>query len=460
LLGKFDLAMLIPLKLVRDQPLQQQLYEQLRDLIVSARLAGGTRMPSTRMLADQFSVSRMTVLLTYERLIAELYLTAVPAKGTFVTRTAVPQPLLPAKRPTTEPVAIAALPGRPDPRLFPAGRWRALIRDALDCLGASLAADHHDGDPALRGAIAHWLSTSRGLATGPDRIILANGRQHALHIAAHLLLGPGLRAVIESPCDPRAEALIASTGATVIRLPVDQDGIRTDLLPEGPAAMALVTPEHQRPLGAVMSEARRRSLLGWAERCGAAVVADDVDGELRFEAVNSPALMSLDRGIRVIHLGGFAISLGPGVQLAYLAMPAAMIVAGRVASRLIDDHVGRLEAAALTAMLEGGAYARHLHQLRKVYLGRRDSLIRSLRRHFGADIRVEGQTGGLHFIWHLPQHLGCAAAVAEAARQHGLDAVRLRDHAVLLGFGVPDESHIDTGVGRLAEALSLIPVAE
>ena len=78
--------MRLPLSLARDQPLQRQLYDQLRDLIASARLAPGSRMPSTRMLAEQYAISRITVVLTYERLIAEGYLETMPAKGTFVSR--------------------------------------------------------------------------------------------------------------------------------------------------------------------------------------------------------------------------------------------------------------------------------------------------------------------------------------------------------------------------------------
>jgi GntR family transcriptional regulator/MocR family aminotransferase len=77
---------LIPLRLVRDQPLQQQIFEQLQDLIVSGRVQPGSRMPSSRMMAEQFAISRMTALLVYERLIAEGYLETRPAAGTFVAR--------------------------------------------------------------------------------------------------------------------------------------------------------------------------------------------------------------------------------------------------------------------------------------------------------------------------------------------------------------------------------------
>jgi GntR family transcriptional regulator/MocR family aminotransferase len=451
--------MLIPLKLARDRPLQQQLYEQLRDLVVSARLASGSRMPSTRMLADQFCVSRITVLLTYERLIAEGFFVTEPAKGTFVSRPQPPEPTLPALKPISDTAGTPSSVGRPDARLFPSGRWRALIRDALDFLGASLVTDHQDGDPALRRAVAGWLSTSRGLAVGADQIILTNGRQQALHVAAHMLLHPRARAAIESPGDPRAEELIASTGAALIGVPVDESGIQTDHLPRGAVAMAVVTPEHQRPLGVVMSDIRRHALLAWAERSGAMVIADDIDGELRYEGMDARPLMSLDRGSRVIHLGGFGLSLGPGVQLAYLAMPRSLIATARAASRLIDDQAARLEATALASLLESGAYVRHLHQLRKVYLCRRNGLLGSLRRHFGPDIRIGGQTAGLHFVWYLPMSLGPAGVVADLARHQGLDAVSLGEDALLMGFGAQDENHTEIGVSRLARALADTSIA-
>lgn len=448
--------MLTPIKLVRDLPLQQQLYEQLRDLIVSTRLASGSRMPSTRMLADQFSISRITVLLSYERLIAEGYLSTVPAKGTFVSRTPAVQAAPPVARgPRVGGDVGASEPsaGQPDARLFPAGRWRALMRNALDHLGAGLGADRLDGDPALRRAIPRWLSTSRGVAVDPDQIILAAGRQHALHIAAHLLLRPGAVAVVESPCDARSEQLIASTGASLIRVPVDDAGVQTDLLPAGPVAMILVTPEHQRPLGAVMNRQRRHSLLAWAERSGATVVADDVDGELRYDTMDVAPLMSLDDQGRVIHLGGFETSLGPGLHVSYLAVPRAMIAPARATSRLIGDHSNQLEAAALTDLLDSGAYVRHLHRLRKVYMGRRDTLIRSLRWHFGAEIRIGGASGGLHLAWSLAPELGEAGSVADLARLHGLDAARGGHRVVLIGFGISAETQIETGVSRLAGAL-------
>jgi GntR family transcriptional regulator/MocR family aminotransferase len=433
--------MLIPLKLLRDKPLQQQLHEQLRELIISSRLAPGARMPSTRLLAEQFSISRITALLTYERLIAEGYLRTIPAKGTFVHRADSFPPAEAACRVSAERVV-----GRPDPKLFPAAKWRALIRAALDKLGT----DPADGEPALRQAIARWLATSRGLAVGADQIILAHGRQHALHIAAHLLLRPGDQAIVEAPGDPAVERLLSGEGARVAAVPVDDEGLRTELLPAGPAAMVLVTPEHQRPSGVAMSLRRREALLAWARRSGATVVEDDADGELRYEAAPAPPLMRLDRDETVIHAGDFGATLGVGVALGYLAVPRRLTEAAGAAGAVVGGYAGRLEADALAALLDSGGYARHLLTVRQTYLARRDTLVRSLRRHFGEDVAIAGTAAGLHIAWTRPS----AAAVADMALRLGLDAGSCGEDTVLLGFGLPPERQIEIGVAQLAEALA------
>jgi GntR family transcriptional regulator/MocR family aminotransferase len=456
--------MLVPLKLVRDLPLQQQLYDQLRDLIGSARLTPGTRMPSTRMLADQFSISRITVLLTYERLIAEGYLETLPAKGTFVSHAA---QRITSNDAAARKIASNALPpepliGRPDPAEFPAQRWRTLLRSSLDRLSANLCdGQPNGGHPALRRAIARWLSTSRGLAAEPDQVIVASGRLQALHIAANMLLRPGGHAVIEDPCARKAETILASAAATLTRVPVDADGLRTDRLPSGTAAMIHVTPEHQRPLGVALSRSRRQELLQWATRADAVVLEEDCDGEFRYEVMDAPPLMALDRDERVVHVGSFAPVLGPGVTLGYLVVPCRLIPAVHAARRLVDDRPGWLEEAALAEFLDSGAYARHLHRLRKVYLSRRDLLIASMRRHFGSSVRLGGGGAGLHLAWTLSPAFGPATLVAETARRCGLDAAPVArsgftrgSQVVALGFGLPSEQQMQAAVRRLAASLS------
>ncbi len=174
----------------------------------------------------------------------------------------------------------------------------------------------------------------------------------------------------------------------------------------------------------------------------------------RDEGMDVRPVIGRDGSDRVIHLGGFALSLGPGVQQAYLAVPRALGARARATSHLIDDHGGRLETIVLANLLESGAYARHLHQLRKTYLGRRDTLITAMRQHFGTDTRITGQAGGLHLVWHVPQRLGHAVIVAEQARHHCLDAVACGERALLMGFGAVDEGQLKDGVYRLADVFA------
>ncbi|PPQ35192.1 aminotransferase-like domain-containing protein [Rhodopila globiformis] len=445
--------MIIPVRLLRDRPLQQQLYEQVRALILSSRLPAGMRMPSTRMLAGQCAVSRITVLLVYERLIAEGYLRTVPAKGTFVHGLGTDGQAA-APDDAAHPAGAAEAPvGRSDGRLFPAARWRALVRGALDHLDR-LADGADRGEPVLRRAIARWLSNARGMAVEAEQVVLAHGRRHALHIAAHLLLRPGSRAVVETPGDADAALLLAGTGATLVAVPVDADGLRTGQLPAGPVALALLTPEHQQPLGAVMSLDRRQALLAWATTAGAVVVADECAAELRYQEADVPPLMQLDRDGVVIQVGDFAASLGPAVTLGYLVVPPRLASVAHEASRVMGPYEGRLEAAALAGLLDSGFYARHLHQVRQIYLRRRDALVRALRRQFGEDTGIAGLAAGLHLAWTPPSALGGADAVAAAARRTGLDAGCVEDRVVLLGFGAGSERQLEASVEAMAGILA------
>jgi GntR family transcriptional regulator / MocR family aminotransferase len=509
--------MLIPLRLVRDQQLQQQLFDQLSELIVSNRLQPGSRMPSSRMMAEQFAISRMTVLLTYERLIAEGYLETRPAAGTFVAHSPVhptagaridasslalahPSAIARSIEPSPAEICIGSPSpgchgrvGGADPSLFPAQRWRALIRRGLDRVGTWFEMEPPAGNLALRGAIAHWLSTSRGLPVSADQVMLVKSRQQALHVVAHLAshpcegrralgrctrpsmeAGPGAapqevlraghlgaacdgetaqddaRIVVEDPCDAEAAAAMAGV---LVRVAVDADGLCTDQLPAGHAALIHVTPEHQRPLGAVLSRERRIALLHWAARAGALILEEDIEGELRYGDMDVPSLMSLDRSKRVILLGGFGVSLGPWLDIAYMVLPRWLVPYAQTTRRWIDDSRGGFEHAVLAEYLAGGGYARHLHRLTKTYAGRRDALLTALRRHFGAESRVWGEQAGLHLAWFPPPDRGSPGYLASLARRVGLDAAVARDDVVLLGFGVTDEHHIETAVRRLADAV-------
>ena len=460
--------MLIQLNLTRDQPLQRQLYDQLRDLIRSSRLLPGARMPSTRLLAERFGVSRITVLLTYEKLIADGLLETRRASGTFVCQP--PAPVHPVAMPELSareaPGGVAARrTGSPDPSLFPLRRWRALMGNALDQFGAEVRSKQLGGCPALRREVAAWVSASRGMAVCPNQVVVLQGRPQALHLVAHLAAAPGQRVVIEDPTDADIAATLGGLGANLMRIPVDEAGLLTDRLPSGRVALIHVTPEHQRPLGVSLSDARRGALLEWAEGADALVLEDHCDGELRYTTRDVASLRSQDRADRVVLLGGFCASLGPWLGLSYLVLPHRLVGPALAALALIDDGRHRIEETALAELLGSGSYARHLHLLGKTYAARRDALLAALAQNFGPAPILGGQAG-LHLTWLAPPQLGPGGYLAALARRCGLEAasvspdVRARfpaGWAVLLGFGALPPEQIVARVGQFAALVEARP---
>ena len=453
--------MLSAISLDKNQCLQQQMVDQLQNLIFTGRLQPGTRMPSTRMLAEQLGISRNTVVLTYDRLIAEGRLETRPAQGTFVVEPAGHRPHLRVVEGGEAHVPPPHI-WRPDPSLFPLVRWRALMRSALDTLGCGAARSHPAGEPALRRAIAAWISASRNIATLPEQIILAESRNHAIHLASHIALRPQSRVVLEDPCDEMTLATFGHDAASVIRVPVDADGMRTDLLPKGSADLVHVTPTHQFPLGAVLSAPRRRALLDWAKTTGALVLEDDCCGELHYGHRRQPSLYETDSTGHVILMGSFAATLGPWLNLSYLAVPRHLSATAGNTCQTVGGVPSRLEQSALAELLETGGYARHVHRVSRVYAARRDGLVSALQRHFGESQIIWGDQAGLHLAWFPPADFAPSGLVAQTARRCGLEAMTLPPsmaikspggHAVLLGFGVLPESQIDQRVKQLVAKL-------
>ena len=458
--------MLIPLKLIRGRPLQQQLYDQLRTLIASGRLQAGARMPSTRMLAEQFAISRITVILTYERLVAEGVLYTLPAAGTFVGAVQGSGSPGPAKAPACTIIRAGALDvGLPDPELFPANRWRAALRHALDRAGLRQPEDTTDRTPGLRSTIAGWLAATRGLSVAPEQIVVVSGRRRALDAIIELVGPSGRRTLTEAPCDATVTRAYERVGARIIAVPVDEDGMRTADLPAGPAALAHVTSGHQNPLGVVLSGERREQLAAWAEASGAFIVEEDQDADLRTDAALVPPMAAGAAASRVIYMSGFAATMAPWLQLAYLVLPPALAERAAVAHRTIDEHASWLEEAALGEFIVSGAFARHVHRARKVYAARRHALAEARMLHL-PEIRLVGADNGLHQAWLLPDGLGAVDRFLEVAGSRGLIAARPAptpaahgmqlERIVLVDVARVDEAHIDEALGVIAQAMRAV----
>ncbi len=487
--------MAIPIELDHDsrQSLQAQIFEQLRHLILSGKLKPGTLIPASRVLAEQLGISRNTVLLVYDRLIAEGYLQARKAIGTFVnlelpetclsaTRRIAPASLSQgeaANRPgipfighlqsenNNRNLDFDFCPDRIALDLFPQKMWRRFVNRTFT-VGSTRFAECSDpgGLPSLREVIADHLGLARGISVSPDQIIVTAGSQEGLNLAARLLVKEGTPVATENPCYRGATALFESYYAKLIPVAVDAAGLDVEQLPKDGIALLYVTPSHQFPLGFTLPIERRLKLLDWARRCGAYIIEDDYDSDFRYRGSPLTALMGLDDHGCVMYLGTFSKSMGAGLRLGYLVVPKTLIPAARAAKALLNNGHAWLDQATMAEFIRSGAYGNHLRRMRNIYCKRRDCLVEALHEHFGP-VHLSGLESGLHLTWHLPDNYPATSEVEEAARRYGVEVYSVgtgtaydyegcgySERTLVLGFSSLNEYQIRAGVRRLADAFA------
>jgi GntR family transcriptional regulator/MocR family aminotransferase len=482
-------------KLDPGEPLGQQIYQAFRRAILAGEMAPAARLPSTRALGLELGVSRNVVLLAYEQLLAEGYAEGRTGSGTYVVAALpdTPRAFRPhrgprgvlsarprrlsrygrrlAELPPASPAAWSLEPplphdfryGVPSTEDFPHGIWRAIVarRTRAASLGA-MAYGPPAGHPPLRQALAAYLRRARGVVCDPDQIIIVNGSQQALDLAARVLLDPDDHVVIEDPQYQGARRVFAAASAVAVPVPVDADGLDVARIPPRSAAarLAYVTPSHQFPTGVVMSLARRLALLEWAERAEAYILEDDYDSEYRYEGRPIEAVQGLDPAGRVIYMGTFSKVLFPALRLGYLVLPPPLVEPFTTAKWLTDRHTATLEQEVLAEFVAEGHFERHLRRARTRNASRRKALLAALEEHLGDRVEIMGANAGVHLIVWLrdrpPRALG---RVIAAAAQAGVGVYPVapyyieppRRAGLILGYASLTERQIRTGISRLAE---------
>jgi GntR family transcriptional regulator/MocR family aminotransferase len=426
----------------------------LRAGVADGRLPVGTRLPSTRGLADQLGVSRGVVVEAYQRLADEGLVGGRRGGGTTVLTTARPAPRAPtADEPAS--IEIDLSPGVPDLSAFPRQAWLRAERDALAATSAAeLGYGDPRGTPALRTALAGWLARSRGVRATPAEMIVVNGVAQGLAVLMQALRARGVETVgFEDPGSAGTRAQLGRWGMDVRAVPVDSGGLDVAELAASGLTAVVATPAHQFPTGVVLAADRRRELIGWT-RAGGLVVEDDYDAEHRYDRPPVAALQSMAPD-GVAHLGSVSKTLAPALRLGWLVVPAALreeVIERKRWSDITSPALGQL---ALAELITSGAFERHLRLVRTRQRQRRDALLDALTRHL-PQARVQGVAAGLHLLVLLPE-LDDDQVLAAAAREHGVAVHPLSWHrthpgppGLVIGYAATTPDRLREAVRRLA----------
>jgi GntR family transcriptional regulator/MocR family aminotransferase len=466
------------------------IYEAIREQIVSGVYAAGSKIPSTRALAVERGVARSTVTAAYEQLASEGFIESTQGAPTRVGHVQ-PRASGDFRKAKARPVPVSAFGERvrrmgrqtsPDRSAlhvdfrygdlaggdFPTLQWKRLVNAAASHRPARLQYADPRGSSRLRQALQGYLWRARGIRCDVDQVLIVSGSQQGLDLCARILLDPQDAFIMENPGYAMARQAFAATGARPIFIAADRHGLDTGALAGIDARLAYVTPSHQYPLGGVMRMARRGQLLSWAEDKRAVVVEDDYDSEYRYDIKPVPPLYGLARASTVIYVGTISKILSPTLRLGYLIVPAGFQDVFIAAKDICDRHTVLYEQEALAAMIESGAYERHIRTVRRRNGERRAWLIEALQRVLGDAVSIEGADAGLHIVvWLNKVARGREKRLLDAAWDIGLglysisplyaEATAKPDRiGLVLGYAPLGKDQIARGVELLAKAIASV----
>jgi GntR family transcriptional regulator / MocR family aminotransferase len=473
-----------------ELPLLQQVYLLLRGAILSHALMSGSRLPSTRQLADRLGVSRTSVLSAYDQLLAEGYVEGRAGSGTYVTQD-VPQPILsPAvtaisnKKVTSRRLSnagtrfqmIANTLGPPENSPFNTGcasvdaitieAWR---RVGFKQAKAIEAFHRYYADPmgelSLRVEAAQYLRAARAVRCEPEQIVIVSGAQQALDLSLRALINPGDAVWVEDPGYLGARAALNAIGAHLIPVPVDENGlvVSAGIRARGDARAAYITPSHQYPTGAVMSMRRRLEILAWAQDNDAWIIEDDYDSEFRYVGRPLASLQGIDEDSRVIYVGTLSKMLFPGIRIGFAVVPLDLVEVFKGAKFVTDRQPPSLQQAMVTDFMKSGSLTSHIRRMRVQYREARDVVVKALTQHMGDLIDVEVPECGIQLLVLFKNGIS-DVEVAQAARAKGLFVRPLSSlyltaparQGLLLGYSGFDLRSLRSASRMLSEIVRII----
>ncbi|ASM16815.1 TPA: PLP-dependent aminotransferase family protein [Serratia marcescens] len=417
----------------------EQIRQGITEAIESGVLAPGTRLPSWIDLAIQLGISRGTVKTAYERLSDEQLVVMSRSRGTCVVDNLPPgrtAKKVPESVPTSELFQDFLFPtgdfqmGIPAGDVFPVPLFsRLFAASARHAVQSRQCYGDPRGESELRREIAGQLTLSRGIKCHPSQVFVTAGFTGGLGLILHALSLRGHKAWVENPGFPPARKALSLAGLATVPVRVDSEGMDIEYgIHHAPdAAIALVTPGQQAPLGMALSLERRHRLIEWAHQNGRWIIEDDYLGELQLNRRAAPALASQDIYGRVIHIGSFSKTISPALRLGFVVAPPSLVeTVADVAASLSPAPTPAIQMA-VHAFLSEGHFLRHLRKMKRVYHARSTELSRIMKA-LGYTVQVHGLSVLINLpdgsqdrtIAHYAYNFGLAPSPLSAWYQSGV----------------------------------------
>ena len=390
-------------------PLYIQLYNYIKNEILSGNIPAESKLPSIRGLAKDLKLSKNTIESAYEQLIAEGYVKSKNRSGLYVEQIENEFKNLANNSFSSfkenldgnlgKKIKYDFNSGQIDLSSFPYNQFRKILGRCMDEYSKDLLLyGDRKGDYGLRYEISKYIHHSRGVTCSPQQIIISSGTQQSLNLLCQILSNIHLCVAFEDPSYLGAKAVFKHFNFNIAPIKLEADGIDIKCLNESKSKIVYVTPSHQYPYGMVMPISKRVKLLHWAKINDGIIIEDDYDGEFRYKGKPIPSLQGLDETGRVIYLGSFSKSLMPSLRISYLVLPEMFLNIYEQHYMIYEQPVPRLLQKSLEIFMKEGFWEKHLRKSKVLYKKKQELLISSITNYLGKNVTIIGADSGLHLL--------------------------------------------------------------
>lgn len=447
--------------------IKKQIYDAITNKILNGEIKSGVKMPSSRQLATQLNVSRNTVTEIYDQLVAESYLITFHGKGTYVANVIKLDSEITQDRKEEKDYSeinndeISFIAGTPDLSKFPKKIWLNSIKKYF-CEENENILDYSGlyGYVPFRKSLGEYLLKHKGIKCSYKQIIVTSGTRGGISLTALFFINKMKKIMLESPVVNFAKDIFMSYGYELIGIGVDENGLKTDVLPDISNSMIYTTPSHQFPMGGTLPIDRRQKLVEFAKKNGNYILEDDYDSEFRYKGAPVNSLYQLAPDM-VIHFGTFSKTIAPSLRLGYMVLPESVLSSFEKYFESVYESPYITGQMAMTNLLKTGFYEKYLHKMRRIYKSKMSFLIKVLKNEFKDTISINGKNSGLHVAVKF-KNIQFRLRDKKIFHKYGLDLDFSIDYmveyeeycnTVILGFGHLTETEILKGIKRFKRAL-------
>ncbi|CDQ38666.1 MULTISPECIES: MocR-like transcriptional regulator GabR [Virgibacillus] len=395
-------------KTKKEAFIYQQIYEEIKAIILAGKIHANEKLPSKRTLATQLNVSVNTITHAYEQLLAEGYIYTIEKKGYYVEAiTAFIQDKQPVRtlpddlreESVDKKGWLSLSHMASDITKFPFKSWIKCQQKAINQHKQELSEFPHPQGPFIvRKTIARMITLSRGVVCEPEQVVIGAGTQLLIRQLMESKTEK-TRIAMENPGYSRFYTLLKNMEFPVQLVDLDNKGMNIERAEQSKANLLFVTPSHQFPTGKIMPISRRIELLNWSlQNNDRYILEDDYDSEFKYETDNIPSLQSLDRNQRVIYTGTFSKTILPGLRISYMVLPPKLLRDYQNHHQHLIQNSNALALYTLHYFIQTGEYDRHVKRMNHYYKVKRKKLVTYLRSYFKHTISIEDIPAGLHFV--------------------------------------------------------------